>query len=174
MGLINKMKRIYIDLEVCLKCKECTSKCSYLYHPDNNGMISLMEAAMRLRVCRKCEEASCVKACPKNALEKQQDGSIKRFIMHCTGCKTCTLACPFGIIYPEIIPYLISQCDFCSGRLNEALPECVTSCPEQAIQYIDIEELKGKNIYLVGDNLAVHSIPWTPLEIADGQEGDIK
>jgi Fe-S-cluster-containing dehydrogenase component len=119
---------------------------------------------MRLQVCRKCEEAPCIRVCPRNALEKQQDGSIKRFTMYCTGCKTCTLACPFGVIYPEIIPYLISQCDFCAGRLSNDIPRCVTSCPHKAIRYIEDKDLPDKNIDLIGDYLAVYSVPFIPEE----------
>lgn len=163
------MKRLYIDLEICYKCKECTAKCDYFYHPENKGITTLLEKATHILVCRKCEEAPCVKACPNEALEKQPDGSLKRYSMRCTGCKTCTLACPFGAIYPEVVPYLTSQCDHCLKGLKEGshpvdgmgeLPECVKICPEKAVQYIEVEESKEKDIYFIGNNLAVHAIPW--------------
>ena len=167
------MKRLYIDLETCYKCKECKASCSYFYHPENKGIITLLEKATHILVCRKCEEAPCVKACPNEALEKQSDGSLKRYSMRCTGCKTCTLACPFGATYPEVVPYLTSQCEHCleggkfypvdrilsAGRDGE-LPECVKSCPEKAVQYIEVEEDKEKDIYFIGNHLAVHAIPW--------------
>jgi len=153
-------KRLFVDLEICYKCRECTAKCSYFYHPENKGIISLLELANSFEVCRKCEEAPCVKSCPNEALEKQPDGRLKRYNMLCTGCKTCTLACPFGTLYPEIIPYLSSQCDYCLGRLDEKLPECVSTCPLKAVQYMEVEESKAKDIYLIGDSLAVHSIRW--------------
>ena len=163
---MSKVKRITIDLDSCRRCKECTATCSYSGHPDNRGIVSLLELSMRLQVCRKCEEAPCVRACPRSALEKQQDGSIKRFTMYCTGCKTCTLACPFGVIYPEIVPYLISQCDFCAGRISDDLPECVTSCPHNAIRYIEEKDLPDENIDLIGNYLAVHSVTFVPEEPA--------
>ncbi len=155
------MKKLYVDLEICRKCKECTAECSYPYHPENKGAVSLLEIAMRIEVCRKCEEAPCVTACPKEALEKQPDGNLKRYSMRCIGCNTCALACPFGAIYPEIIPYLTSQCDYCSGRLEDGEePLCVKTCPEGAIKFIEVDESEDKNIRFVGDNLAVHAIPW--------------
>ena len=154
------MKRLFIDLEKCYKCKKCTAGCSYLYHPENKGIINILEVANRSLVCRKCEEAPCIKACPQDALEKGEDGILKRYIMRCTSCKTCTLACPFGAIYPEIVPYLLSQCDYCLDRLGNGEPECVKTCPEGAIQYKTVKELKEKNICFIRDNLAVKHMTW--------------
>lgn len=150
-------KKLFIDLEKCYKCKECTAKCSYFYHPANDGIISLLELITRSQTCRKCEEAPCVKACPNEALEKQSDGSLKRYGMRCTSCKTCALVCPFGAIYPELLPYLASKCDYCPGQEE---PECVKSCPDGAVRFIESEESKDKDIYFIGENLAVHSVPW--------------
>ena len=153
-------KHLFVDLEICYTCKECTTKCSYFYHPENKGIISILELVSSFEVCRKCEEAPCVKSCPNEALEKQPDGNLRRYSMRCTGCKTCTLACPFGTLYPEIVPYLGSRCDHCLGRLEGKLPECVNTCPLKAVQYVEIDESKEKDIYLVRDCLAVHSVRW--------------
>lgn len=70
------------------------------------------------------------------------------------------MACPFGVIYPELVPYLISSCDFCLGRAEEVMPECVKSCPEGAVKYMEVEESKENDIYLIGEHLAVHATPW--------------
>lgn len=154
------MKRLLIDLEACYKCKQCTAGCSYLSHPENKGIISLLELVSRAEICRKCKEAPCVNACPNEALERQPDGVLKRYGMRCTGCESCVLACPFGAIYPEIVPFLTSQCDYCLGSANGDKPECVKSCPEKAVQYVEVEESKEKDIRLIGDKLAVHALPW--------------
>lgn len=154
------MKKLFIDLEICNKCKECKVDCSYFYHPQNNGITTLRELAAFATVCRQCEEAPCIKACPQDALEKQEDGTLKRYNMRCIGCKSCVLACPFGTIYPEVIPHLASQCDYCLNRLNGKIPECVNTCPFGAVKYADIEEDVKENIFAVGKNLVVHSIPW--------------
>lgn len=154
------MKKLFIDLEICNKCKECKVDCSYFYHPQNNGITTLRELAAFATVCRQCEEAPCVKACPQDALEKQEDGTLKRYNMRCIGCKSCVLACPFGTIYPEVIPHLVSQCDYCLSRANGKIPECVNTCLLEAVKYADIEEDVKENIFAVGKNLVVHSIPW--------------
>jgi len=161
MRRILYMKRLFIDLEVCYKCKECTAECSYYFHPKNDGVSAILERASKLLVCRKCESAPCVQGCEFDALEKQPDGTLTRYNMRCTGCQTCSIACPFGVIYPQIVPYITSQCDYCIERSNDNKPPlCVSTCPLGAIKYIEIEESADKDIYLVGEHLAVHSIPW--------------
>ncbi|MDI6641340.1 MAG: 4Fe-4S dicluster domain-containing protein [Elusimicrobiota bacterium] len=163
------MKRIFIDLETCYKCRKCTAKCSYFYHQseilktpiENFGIEKLFVYGAQYLICRRCEEKFCVNSCPNDALEKDEKGILHRYLMRCTSCKSCTVACPFGTIYPELVPYKTSQCDFCLGRLDDGKePICVETCPEKAIKYIEIEEEAEKNIYFIGDHLAIHSIPW--------------
>lgn len=89
------MKKLFIDLELCYKCKKivppkfrlrrneggpvspkspdeggCIAECSYFYHPDNDGVSTLLERATRMLVCRQCEAAPCVAGCVFDALEK--------------------------------------------------------------------------------------------------------
>lgn len=155
------MKRLFIDLEICFKCKECTAECDYYFHPNNDGVGALLEQASKILVCRKCEEAPCVKGCVFDALEKQEDGTLKRYNMRCTGCQTCTMACPFGVVYPQIVPYITSRCDYCLEQCGEGKdPLCVRTCPEGAIKFVEVEESEEKDIYLIGDHMAVQSIPW--------------
>ncbi|MDD5196946.1 MAG: 4Fe-4S dicluster domain-containing protein [Candidatus Omnitrophota bacterium] len=154
------MKRLFIDLDICNKCKECRAACDYFYHPQNNGITSLREYATFATICRHCEEAPCVDSCYHNALERASDGHIRRHKMLCTSCKSCSVACPFGIIFQDFIPYLDSACDYCLGR-SAQLPKCVSSCPEKAIEIREVEESLEKDIYFVGEHLAVHSCRWS-------------
>jgi Fe-S-cluster-containing dehydrogenase component len=84
--------------------------------------------------------------------------------MLCTSCKSCTVACPFGIIFVDFIPYLDSQCDYCLGVVGK-FPNCVKSCPEKAIEIKEIEENIEQNIYFVGEHLAVHTLKWSREDI---------
>ena len=155
------MKRLFIDLEICSKCPECVIRCSYFYHPGNNGITSLREYASFVLYCRQCEEAPCVDSCYHDALEKQPDGVLKRYNFRCTSCKSCVWACPFGTIYPEVIPYVNSKCDYCIGRANGSPPECVPTCPYKAVEFRDsLVEKPEENIFFIGDNLAVKSRKW--------------
>lgn len=158
------MKRLFIDLEICSNCKECKVCCDYFYHPQNNGITTLREYATFVTLCRHCEEAPCVTACYHSALERSQDGHLKRYKMRCTSCKSCTIACPFGIIFADFIPYLDSQCDYCTG-VSGKFPKCVTTCPEKAIEIKEVEEDLEKDIYFVGEHLAVHTLKWSREEI---------
>ena len=154
------MKRLFIDLEICKKCEKCVIECSYYNHyPNNNGITSLREKVQYALICKQCEEAPCVEACPREALEKQEDGSLKRYNMLCIGCNSCVLACPFGTIYPELIPYLDSICDYCKKRFKDAYL-CIETCPYGAVEFKEFEENKEKNILLINKNLGVHIKRW--------------
>ena len=160
-----KDKRLFIDLDVCVagECKKCEIKCSYLYHPDNNGFISIAELATYALVCRKCEEPHCVNACPVEALEQQEkkDKILVRHNMRCISCKSCSHACPYGTIYPELVPLLISNCDFCLDRQDKKNePLCIKSCSYGALSLKQADAELGENTFLVGENMIVHSTHW--------------
>ena len=141
-------------------------KCSYLMHPRNNGITSLREFAHFAVVCRKCDEAPCVAACPWEALELQENNMLKRYMMRCTSCKTCASACPFGTIYPETIPFIIARCDYCLGRLADGeSPVCLSSCSEGGIKYGEFEENSDERIFKVSDHLLVKTaLKWERVE----------
>jgi Fe-S-cluster-containing dehydrogenase component len=154
-------KRLFIDLDLCRQCESCQAACSYYYHPFNNGVLYLRELAEFTVTCRKCDTAPCVTGCPTEALEKQEDGIVKRYNLRCVGCRTCCYACPFGTILPEVIPYAVSRCDYCIGRLKgDEKPVCIGGCPEEAIKYGEFEPDDEKHLFLVGDHLIVHAVPW--------------
>ena len=160
-----KDRRLFIDLDICSsgQCKECVIRCSYLYHPENNGIISVAELAAYYIVCRRCEEPHCVNACPVEALEQQEDRDklLVRHNMRCISCKSCSYACPYGTIYPELVPLLIHNCDFCLDRRNkENEPLCMETCPYGALSLKEGDIELDKNTFLVGDNLIVHSTHW--------------
>ena len=90
-------ERIIIDLAVCDRCEQCTA---------GPAALALREKATFELVGRRCEQASCVMACPFAALERTEEGIVKRHNMRCVSCKSCALACPFGTIYMELLPYI--------------------------------------------------------------------
>jgi len=154
-------KRLFIDLDICSECPECVAKCSYFYHPQNNGVITLLELATYSLICRQCEEGTCVKSCPNDALEKQPDSILRRYNLLCISCKSCSHACPFRTIYPELIPYFVAKCDWCLDRIEERGPDCVNSCPPGAVRFQEVKESPEEGVYFVGDNLAIRSsIRW--------------
>lgn len=156
------MKRLLLDLEKYNACKGAKYSCSYPYHDSfNRGVNALLENATFIYICRQCEEAPCVNSCPKEALEKLPGSNLKRFNNRCISCKSCMLVCPFGTIVPEVVSYLSSSCDLCVGRLKEnEKPLCAANCTDGVLDYIEIEESKENNIYVLNDYLAVHCRPW--------------
>jgi len=78
----------------------------------------------------------------------------------CVSCKSCAVACPFGTIFFEILPFLTFTCDLCQGRLKEGEePVCVRACPRGALKYGDFEPNEAQNQHLIGD-VVVQMTPW--------------
>lgn len=155
-------QRLYIDLDVCAskECENCVVKCSYFYHPNNNGIISLAELATYAVICRRCQEPHCVNSCPQDALEQQKDKDLLliRHTMRCISCKSCSHACPYGTIYPENLPLLTHCCDFCLNRRQDPNePSCIKTCPYKAVSLKSKDFIVDEFTFFVGDNLIVHS-----------------
>jgi Fe-S-cluster-containing dehydrogenase component len=162
--------KLVIDMATCKLQEESHVKCSYKHHPENMGFNSLLEMIRFALICRRCKASPCVKACPNDALEKlptkEKDfGVLKRSNMLCTSCGTCSIACPFGTIYPGLIPYPSSVCDVCKGRLVPGeKPLCVKTCPDGSIDYKEVV-VEGELVEVFED--IVVRVPggstWNPL-----------
>jgi Fe-S-cluster-containing hydrogenase component 2 len=156
------MKSILLDITKCRECKECTVECEYYYHKNNNGLKFLIEKAIFVTTCRKCEDAPCVKVCPKNALEKKRNGLLKKNNNLCINCKSCVIACPFGTLPLYIFDYLNSNCDYCSVSEKTTTLKCLQTCPKNAISLIE-EEPKEVNVYKITDKFFVRDYKWEEL-----------
>ena len=157
--------RLFVDLDACAsgECRDCTVRCSYFFHPSNNGVVSIAELATYALVCRRCEQPHCVAACPVEALEQQAEKErlLVRHTMRCVGCRSCSHACPYGTIYPETVPLAAHVCDFCLDRRHRAgEPLCISSCPHGALALRSADGELPEDTFLVGDNLIVRSTHW--------------
>jgi Fe-S-cluster-containing dehydrogenase component len=153
--------KLVIDLAKSKLQEESHVRCSYKHHPGNKGVDSLLEMIRFALICRRCEAAPCINACPQNALEKipskiNDAGILKRANMLCTGCGTCAIACPFGTIYTDLIPYPSSVCDRCRGRLRpDEKPLCVQTSENGSIEYREVDSAKEKDLVEVFDDIVV-------------------
>lgn len=160
------MKKLFIDIPALIEAGDAVKdiQCSYYYHRKNDGALSLLEVAEFATYCRECKAAFCALACPKEALEHTESGMMKRYNMRCVGCKSCVYACPFGTIFPEVMNYITSKCDYCLQQLQDNpdfVPQCVITAPEGAIVIRDIaDEDPGNHIHFYGDHLAIRSQHW--------------
>ncbi len=154
-------EKLIIDLAKCRLQDESKVRCSYKHHPENKGIDSLLEMIRFALICRRCESAPCVSACPNGALEKVQTenddaGILKRANMLCTGCGTCAIACPFGTIYTDLIPFPSSVCDLSKGRLKPGeKPLCVTTCEDGSIDYRQVDVEKEDDLVEVFEGIVV-------------------
>ena len=129
-------KKLFIDLNKCDSCETCGVECAYFYRaqPADHGLLTLRELATFALVCRRCEEPDCVAACRFEALERQDDGVLKRYNLRCVSCKCCSHACPFGTIFFDKPSGTAAKCDLCAGD-----PACAHACPTGAIAFETVE-----------------------------------
>jgi Fe-S-cluster-containing dehydrogenase component len=151
--------KLIVDLAKAELQEDSHVQCSYKHHPGNKGFDALLEMVRFALICRRCETAPCITACPQGALEKvpsarHDAGVLKRANMLCTGCGTCAVACPFGTIYTDLIPYPSSVCDVCRGRLGPGeKPLCVQTCENGSIDYGEVEP--GGDLVEIFDDIVV-------------------
>jgi anaerobic dimethyl sulfoxide reductase subunit B (iron-sulfur subunit) len=91
--------------------------------------------------------------CPAGAISKDADSGIVLIDKTlCIGCKLCIDACPYDV--PQFLEaeLKVGKCDFCQDLLGIGEnPVCVDSCPQFALEYGDINELKTKHSDAVTD-----------------------
>ncbi len=149
------MKRVFVNIDRCIACRTCSAACNYS-HSDHRPTIGYGELREDVRlpfICRHCEDPQCLNACPRHAIKKLDSGAVKRMNMLCIGCGSCSVACPFGVIEPEIRSYTISKCDLCAARVAEGMePACVMSCPSGALTFEDDDSIAEKTV-MIGSSM---------------------
>ena len=149
------MKKVFVNMDKCIACRTCSAACDYS-HWDRRPTIGYGELREDVRlpfICRHCEQPACLEACPQNAIRKLDGGEVKRMNMLCTGCGSCTVACPFGVIEPIVKSYVISKCDLCAARVEEGKePACVRACPAGALTFEEADEIAEKSV-VVGSSM---------------------
>jgi formate dehydrogenase iron-sulfur subunit len=94
-------------------------------------------------VCKHCEHAGCLEACPTGSIVRTEFGGV--FIQPdiCNGCGYCVVACPFGVVDRRPDDGRAFKCTFCYDRQKAGLqPACATACPTQSIQFGELGTLR--------------------------------
>ncbi len=137
---------IVCDQNKCTACGICELICSATkdksFNP-NSSRIRVIRIEPFIDValaCRFCEDAPCVAACPRDALEQSQgSGIIMVDADKCNGCGWCIEACQFGAITFHTSKKAVITCDLCDG---EAL--CIEFCPRKALKLSTLQALSDE------------------------------
>src|SRR4051794_20778659 len=94
-------------------------------------------------VCKHCEVAGCLEACPTGSIVRTEFGGV--FVQEdiCNGCSYCVVNCPFGVIQRDEADGRAFKCTFCYDRQLEGMkPACAKACPTESIKFGEINELQ--------------------------------
>jgi Fe-S-cluster-containing hydrogenase component 2 len=173
-GLGEATDALIIDESLCVQCNNCEIACA----ETHNGTSRLNRAAgpsfESLHIpsaCRHCEHPHCMKDCPPDAIQRNDNGEV--FISDaCIGCGNCQRNCPYGVIQMaplkppksgNLISWLLFglgaapgkrqpdydtdarkkavKCDMCIDQKGGAA--CVRACPTGAAIRLSPEKLLG-------------------------------
>jgi len=97
-------------------------------------------------VCKHCEQAGCLEACPTGAIVRTEFGSVLIQEDVCNGCRYCVPSCPFGVItVAEGQGGTAHKCTLCYDRLKVGLePACAKACPTDSIQFGALADLRER------------------------------
>jgi formate dehydrogenase iron-sulfur subunit len=103
-------------------------------------------------VCKHCEHAGCLDACPTGSIIRTEFGGV--FVQEdvCNGCGYCVVSCPFGVIDRRPEDGRAFKCTFCYDRQKAGLtPACAKACPTESIQFGDLDDLRARAETRVAD-----------------------
>lgn len=94
-------------------------------------------------VCKHCEEAGCLEACPTGAIVRTEFGGVYVQPDVCNGCAYCIVSCPFGVVAKNEKDGRAFKCTFCYDRQKAGLkPACAKACPTESIKFGEINHLR--------------------------------
>jgi len=143
------MKRIFIDSDKCMGCKNCSIACMQArrsegsvydldltdpYCESRNTILTDAQKQYKPLFCRHCTKPACAKSCMSGALVKDHaTGHVHYNPQKCAQCFMCVMNCPFGVLKPDRASgtYVV-KCDFCAD--HDGQPQCVKNCPTAAIR----------------------------------------
>jgi Fe-S-cluster-containing dehydrogenase component len=140
---------LVVEDEACWGCRTCEAACGQEYDfkrmllrvaedgpasEDNTG-----DYMYHVRMCRHCDDAPCIPACPESAFVKREDGLVILKAEQCTGCGNCLEACPYNVIWFDESKQQAYKCNMCHHRIDQGIvPACADNiCLAHCIHFGD-------------------------------------
>ncbi len=158
---------ITTDSKKCIACHACEVQCKAVHNIPVGATLGKIvvlgpkfvngvpKMSSVFLPCFHCEEAWCLNACRKNAIQRRdKDGLVYIKEESCVGCKACIKACPWRI--PQWNPETrkVVKCDMCMERIDQGKePACVAACPTGALEFGEPGKLSDKAREEYGLNL---------------------
>lgn len=149
------MKVIGVHLDRCTGCKTCELYCAVERGSNGKTLFKAVQEspAPQPRVwvagsnetplplqCRHCLQAPCLDACLTGALVRDPETNLVVIREdRCIACWTCTMYCPYGVIFPWPQMKIALKCDRCAYMEN---PVCLEVCPAQALELVELDEFE--------------------------------
>jgi anaerobic dimethyl sulfoxide reductase subunit B len=167
------IRTIYRDKDKCIGCAACIVGCKNehelppyptsppelqptgpsfitIYHRRPEIYEDRVEQYFLAISCMHCIDAPCIRACPKNAIFRDETiGAVMVDRNKCIGCRFCLWFCPYGAPRFDNEGKMV-KCDLCIDRIKEGKkPMCEQTCPACAVIIStpeEIAEAKGRHI----------------------------
>lgn len=153
----------FFNCERCVGCRACQVACK-----DKNDLpVGVLFRQVRTfetgafpnpgyyhysSSCNHCADPVCVAACPTGAMYVADDGTVQHKDDVCIGCRSCVMSCPYGAPQYVSDEGIVRKCDACADvRAEGGNPVCVDACPQRALEWGDIEELRARHPDAVSD-----------------------
>jgi Fe-S-cluster-containing hydrogenase component 2 len=153
-------KKLLIDLDRLRNFKDIPVEGVLKQGAYSATFKTIRELAAFQYTCRKCEKAPCIAACPVDALEKDEQGVIRRALYRCVRCKSCIVICPFGTIMDNLFAVKTSGRRFIDLCDENCLQEFALFFPDDVISLVDREENPAEHIYRLHDDILIKEQTW--------------
>jgi Fe-S-cluster-containing dehydrogenase component len=153
-----KPYELIIDEKACWGCRTCEVACMQEF--DLKGSLTFItvteETAERgadqvqfsygVNLCRHCDPAPCLEACPEAAISQRDDGIVVLSSELCTGCQACMSSCPYDALVFDDADAVARKCNLCHHRVDHGLlPACADNvCLAHCIYFGSPEDIAAQ------------------------------